>query len=163
MIGLVGIPSVSIGMKDVCAPALLADSGPATPSMAPFPKRSGSFASRFSSEYDRKDESAAPPPGRIPTNDPTTEPRTNGPRAASKSSRLGNRFVTFLVMTDRDFSFSRFFRISESRTSRSHRDEVQAASELQHAEREAGSAGVNVRSDRPKQYANGDRRKRLKD
>ena len=32
-----GMPSVSIGMKEVCAPALLADSGPATPWIAPFP------------------------------------------------------------------------------------------------------------------------------
>ena len=44
-----GMPSVSSGMKAVCAPALLADSGPATPSMAPRPKREGSLASFFSS------------------------------------------------------------------------------------------------------------------
>ena len=36
---LPGMPSVSIGMNEVCAPALLADSGPATPSIAPWPKR----------------------------------------------------------------------------------------------------------------------------
>ena len=35
MTGLDGIPSVSSGMNDVCAPALLADSGPATPATAP--------------------------------------------------------------------------------------------------------------------------------
>jgi hypothetical protein len=45
-----GMPSVSIGMKAVCAPALLADSGPATPSTAPLPKRDGSFAHLRSSE-----------------------------------------------------------------------------------------------------------------
>ena len=50
MTGLDGIPSVSIGMKEVCAPALLADSGAATPSMAPLPKRLGSLAIFFSSE-----------------------------------------------------------------------------------------------------------------
>ena len=44
-----GMPSVSIGMKEVWAPALFADSGPATPSIAPLPKREGSFASFFSS------------------------------------------------------------------------------------------------------------------
>ena len=44
-----GMPRVSSGMKEVCAPALLADSGPATPSIAPFPKREGSRASFFSS------------------------------------------------------------------------------------------------------------------
>ena len=44
-----GMPSVSIGMNEVCAPALLADSGPATPSMAPLPNCAGSFESFFSS------------------------------------------------------------------------------------------------------------------
>ncbi|MNF98778.1 hypothetical protein D3C84_816520 [compost metagenome] len=43
-----GRPITSSGMKEVCAPALLAASGPATPSMAPLPKRSGSLARRFS-------------------------------------------------------------------------------------------------------------------
>ena len=42
-----GMPSVSSGMNEVCAPALLAISGPATPSMAPRPKRRGSLASFF--------------------------------------------------------------------------------------------------------------------
>ena len=37
-----GMPSVSIGMNEVWAPALLAASGPATPSIAPLPKRDGS-------------------------------------------------------------------------------------------------------------------------
>ena len=43
-----GMPSVSSGMNEVWAPALLALSGPATPSMAPRPKRLGSLASFFS-------------------------------------------------------------------------------------------------------------------
>ena len=43
--GLDGMPSVSIGMNEVCAPALLADSGPATPSIAPLPNRSGCLES----------------------------------------------------------------------------------------------------------------------
>ena len=43
------MPSVSIGMKEVCAPALLAASGAATPSIAPLPKRSGVLDSFFSS------------------------------------------------------------------------------------------------------------------
>ena len=32
-----GMPKVNIGMKEVCAPALFADSGPATPRMLPLP------------------------------------------------------------------------------------------------------------------------------
>ncbi len=45
---LPGSPSVSIGMNEVCAPALLAASGPATPSIAPLPKCAGSRAIFFS-------------------------------------------------------------------------------------------------------------------
>ncbi len=33
-----GMPSVSMGMNEVCAPALLALSGPAMPRMLPWPK-----------------------------------------------------------------------------------------------------------------------------
>ena len=43
-----GIPKVRSGMKDELDAALFADSGPATPSMAPFPKRSGCLDNRFS-------------------------------------------------------------------------------------------------------------------
>ena len=43
-----GSPSVSSGMNEVCAPALLADSGPATPAGAPRPKSCGRLDSRFS-------------------------------------------------------------------------------------------------------------------
>ena len=38
-----GMPRVSSGMKAVCAPALLADSGPETPSIAPFSETAGVF------------------------------------------------------------------------------------------------------------------------
>ncbi len=47
--GLEGMPSVRRGMNDVCAAALLAASGAATPSMAPLPNRSGVLESFFSS------------------------------------------------------------------------------------------------------------------
>lgn len=43
-----GMPSVSNGMNEVCAPALFAASGPATPSTAPLPKRCGVRDSFFS-------------------------------------------------------------------------------------------------------------------
>jgi hypothetical protein len=43
-----GMPSVSIGTMAAVAAALLADSGAATPSMAPLPKRSGVFDTFFS-------------------------------------------------------------------------------------------------------------------
>ena len=49
MTALDGMPKVSMGMNEVCAPALLADSGPATPSIAPVPNRSGCCEIFFSS------------------------------------------------------------------------------------------------------------------
>ena len=48
MTALAGMPSVRSGMKAPPAAALLADSGPATPSMAPLPNRSGYLDARFS-------------------------------------------------------------------------------------------------------------------
>ena len=48
--GLDGMPSVSIGMNDACAPALLADSGAATPSIAPLPNWAEFRETFFSSE-----------------------------------------------------------------------------------------------------------------
>ena len=48
--GCAGMPRVSIGMNEVWAPALLADSGPATPSMAPRPNSRGLRERRFSTE-----------------------------------------------------------------------------------------------------------------
>ena len=35
--GVIGMPKLNMGMKLVCAPALLAASGPATPAIAPRP------------------------------------------------------------------------------------------------------------------------------
>ncbi len=49
MVGFDGIPRVSIGMNEVCAPALLALSGAATPRMSPSPNILGGFATFFSS------------------------------------------------------------------------------------------------------------------
>ncbi len=50
MTGCAGRPSVSSGMNEVWAAALLADSGPATPSIAPCPNVSGCLETRFSTE-----------------------------------------------------------------------------------------------------------------
>ena len=48
--GLDGMPRVSMGMNEVWAPALLADSGAATPSMAPLPNSAECFETFFSME-----------------------------------------------------------------------------------------------------------------
>ena len=77
MDALAGMPIVSSGMNDDVAAALLADSGPATPSIAPRPKRDGSFATRFSAAYAARLAITAPPPGSTPRKKPMTEPRAD--------------------------------------------------------------------------------------
>ena len=71
--GLGGIPNVNKGMKDAWQAALFADSGPATPSIAPLPNSSGCFENFFSIAYEVNVEMTIPPPGRLPkTNFPDT-------------------------------------------------------------------------------------------
>ena len=48
MTGWAGRPRVRSGMNEVCAAALFADSGPATPSIAPCPNSFGVREIRFS-------------------------------------------------------------------------------------------------------------------
>src|SRR6476660_6489086 len=87
-----GMPRVSIGMNEVCAPALLADSGPATPWIAPRPNGTrGLRASFFSIVYDANDASSAPPPGSTPRIEPIAVPRITAGHASLKSSRVGHR------------------------------------------------------------------------
>ena len=82
-------PIVSSGIMEPPVAALLAASGPATPSMAPWPKRSGCRARRFSSAYEMKVGMMAPIPGRMPSRKPSTLPRAIGPAERFQSSRLG--------------------------------------------------------------------------
>ena len=93
MTAFAGMPSVSNGMKAPPAAALLADSGPATPSIAPCPNRSGSRDARFSTAYDAKEAMIAPAPGRIPRPKPRAEPRRIGSAERRQSSRVGRRPV----------------------------------------------------------------------
>ena len=97
--GCTGRPNVSSGMKEVCAAALFADSGEATPSMAPRPKFSGCFDTRFSTEYDVNAARTCPPPGSTPSADPIAVPRSTGIRIRRKSSRLSHSPCTFVLTT----------------------------------------------------------------
>ena len=85
----VGRPSVSIGTSTPAAEALLAASGPATPSIAPLPNSSGAsreLASRCSS--DRKVGISAPPAGIAPIGKPSAVPRSHGFHERAQSSRV---------------------------------------------------------------------------
>src|SRR5680860_422815 len=92
-----GMPSVRVGMKDVCAAALLAASGEAIPSTAPFPKREGSRATLFSNAYAAKEAMVGPAPGNGPKKLPTPVPRRIGLQICLISSLVGisDRTVTF--------------------------------------------------------------------
>jgi hypothetical protein len=84
-----GTPSASIGTKAPEAAALLADSGPATPSTAPLPNCSGWRESRFSTAYDTNDDRMCAEPGMIPIRKPITVPRPIGPTDRRTSSDEG--------------------------------------------------------------------------
>ena len=89
-----GIPKLNIGMKLACAAALFADSGAATPSIAPLPKRSGVLETFFSRLYAEKAAMVGPPPGKIPNTVPMAVPRTMAPNELLRSARLGHSPVT---------------------------------------------------------------------
>src|ERR1044071_10303072 len=83
----VGMPSVSSGTSTPENDALLAASGPATPSMAPFPHSSGCFDRRFSKVSDTKVGISAPPDGSAPNGKPSAVPRSQGRHERDQSAR----------------------------------------------------------------------------
>src|SRR5690625_852958 len=89
IVGVVGIPMVSKGIKVACTCALFAASGPAIPSTAPFPKRSGFLAILFSVEYERNEEIEGIIPGIRPRKKPMPDPRTIVPLTAFQSAFEG--------------------------------------------------------------------------
>jgi len=99
----VPLPGVSMGMNEVCAPALLADSGPATPRMLPSPKGTSPGRPRtfFSTVYAANDDSSAPPPGSTPRMEPSAVPRSTAGTMSLKSCAVGHRPLTSLVKTSR--------------------------------------------------------------
>src|SRR5262247_1781095 len=88
-IGPDGTPNASMGTKAPEVAELLADSGPATPSIAPCPKRSGYLESRRSTAYETKDAMMCAEPGMMPIKKPRTVPRPMGQSEARHSSRDG--------------------------------------------------------------------------
>src|SRR5262249_48730147 len=74
----VGRPSVSIGTRTPAAEAVLAASGPAAPSIAPFPDPLGFEGSFFSAYELRKVGISARPAGMAPMGKPMAAPRSHG-------------------------------------------------------------------------------------
>ena len=87
-VAVVGRPSASSGTSVPAAAALLAASGPATPSIAPRPNSSRSRARRFSSAYERNVGISAPPAGSVPSGNPIAAPRSHGFHERDHSSRV---------------------------------------------------------------------------
>jgi hypothetical protein len=71
------------------AAALFAASGPATPSIAPWPSSSRWRETFRSTPYEANDAIVAAGPGMRPTRKPTAVPRSIGGTARRISSRLG--------------------------------------------------------------------------
>src|SRR4030043_427063 len=94
MVILGGIPKESMGIMVAPAAELLADAGPATPSIAPFPNLSGCLETFFSTAYETKEERTGPPPGKIPRNNPMKDPLTMAHFASAQSFKDGHRFRT---------------------------------------------------------------------
>src|SRR5688572_4317760 len=86
-VAVVGRPSASSGTSAPAAAALLAASGPATPSIAPWPNSLGSRASRRSTAYDRNVGISPPPAGSAPIGKPIAAPRSHGFHDRAQSAR----------------------------------------------------------------------------
>src|SRR3989304_6258370 len=95
--GLEGRPNVKSGIKAPELAALLADSGPATPSITPVPNFSGRFDTFFSKAYERNVAMIPPPPGNIPKKNPKKDPRIIGPVESFQSFKLGSKPLIFVL------------------------------------------------------------------
>src|SRR3989304_4877496 len=86
-----GTPGASSGTKAPEGAELFAVSGPATPSTAPWPNRSGCFERRRSSAYETKEEMMWAEPGMIPIRKPRTgPPRREGEEEGDDGARAGD-------------------------------------------------------------------------
>ena len=152
----VGRPSVSSGTSTPAADALFAASGPATPSIAPWPNSSGCLrqllldrvgqerrnlgaAGRQHAER-KADRGAAQP--RLPRAPPVVARHPERARASSRSSRRrGSAYARDVQrLADRE------------QPDRDH-DDVDAVEQLGHAEREARLPGQQVDADEAEQQA----------
>ena len=89
-----GMPSARRWTKAPQLSALTAASGPATPSIAPFPNFSGVFERCFSVTYDSMAEIVPPRPGAAPQKKPIPHPRRIAGNASFQSWRV-NQILPF--------------------------------------------------------------------
>jgi hypothetical protein len=140
MTGLDRIPSVSSGMNEVCAPALFADSGPATPSIAPLPNSSGVFRDAFFHRVGGEGgENGAAAGQNAERSSPSAVPRRIGAAMRRKSSRVGIQVGDLLdIRTVAVISrFRDFAGFRRRRRRRRNGHEIQSIGIFADAEREA--------------------------
>src|ERR1700730_10402703 len=89
-----GIPRLMVGMKSPCTDECVEASGHATPSIAPWPKRSGVFDILFSVAYDTNEAMVGPVPGISAQRLPSKVPRIFGHNANLRSAFDGNMSET---------------------------------------------------------------------
>jgi len=87
--GPVGSPKAKSGTKPPLDVALFAPSGAATPSIAPFPNRSGVFETLFSTSYAMKVVTAGAHPGSNPRKKPIPDERSMAPVHWRISAQVG--------------------------------------------------------------------------
>jgi len=97
MTTLGGIPRVRRGINAELAAALLADSGAATPSIAPFPNFSGCLDNRFSKVYESIEDITTPAPGIMPRTKPIIVPRRTAHLACAQSAAFSHTLSILLV------------------------------------------------------------------
>ena len=155
MMALPGMPSVSSGMKLVCAPALLAASGAATPSMAPRPKRSGvrdDFLLERIGREGRQRRAAARQHAEDRAERGAAQDRRDA--GADFGSRLGHR----LLQLDRQQAAvlrpaERDGELGDAEQADRDRHEADAVAEAREIHRHARRAGIDVDADEPEQQA----------
>ena len=133
------MPRVSIGMKEVCAPALFADLRPATPSIAPLPKRSGVLRDLLLDRVGREGGEERPAAGKRAEEraDQRCRARSARPRRATRS-RLGIRPVILPCRPPSRHRLSRLRMISaKPKMPMRHGDDFEAVGEVDDAEGEA--------------------------
>ncbi len=159
-----GRPSVSNGMNDVCAAALLADSGPATPAMAPVPS-GGPPEDDLLFECvrrERREKGAA------------TGQRTEHGAQQCSAYRCGRRAPRFSGAKARGGHWADRGLAAHARGQRDHdlrkteqsdgqRHETDAVVQLGKPERESRLAGRDVEANGSEQQARHDHRDRLEE
>ena len=149
---VVGRPSASSGTSVPAAAALLAASGPATPSMAPWPNSLGSRASRRSTAYERNVGISAPPAGSAPSGKPIAAPRSHGFHDRAHSSRVIHSDPRSGTISASNAVARRGVQhLADGEQSDRDDDDVDAVEQLRNAEGEPRHAGERIDPDHPEQ------------